>query len=66
MYFIVMNAFPQRGIDQALALYGSLSIECRRNNSGKPVAAIAFNGQVFAGQACADDGLELIGSHRQK
>ena len=45
------------------ALHEALAFEAGGNNGGKPVASVAFEFQVFAGQARADDGFELIGSH---
>ena len=63
MHFIGMHAGAQGGVDLLVALDQALAFEHRGHNGGVPVASVALEFAVVAGDACGDQGLELVSGH---
>jgi hypothetical protein len=58
-----VHALAQRGIDLLVTLDQSLAFEGGAHDDSAPVAAIAVQRDVVAGQALANDGLEFFSGH---
>ncbi|MNT93513.1 hypothetical protein D3C72_2350090 [compost metagenome] len=63
MHLVGVHFLAQRGVDQLVALDQALAFKRGRDDGGKPVAAIAFQRDMVAGQARGNDVLEFVSSH---
>ena len=60
MHFVIGQFGAQRGIYALVALNGPLALELGRDDGGIPMAAVALQRDVIAGQACGDDVFKLV------
>ena len=62
MDFVGLHAPTHGGVDLLVALDQALALECSRHHGRVPVATVARQFTVFAGQTCKDEGADLVGS----
>ena len=63
MHRLGLHLAVQRGIHQLVARDGALALELRRDDDGKPVAAVALDLHVLARQAGGNQRLNLFSIH---
>jgi hypothetical protein len=63
MNFVVVHFVAQSGIHLLVTANQAQSFKMDRHHHGLPMAAIAADFNVVAGQACCNHGLYLFGGH---
>ena len=63
MYLVGFDSLAQGGIDALMALDEALALKFAGDQGGIPVAAIALDFEVLAGQASRDLRLEFLCGH---